>query len=1416
MTKSATQSSSTILTIDDLSDLLEMLSSVKHKCVYVGLKLGVSYPTIESITKQHATHLDQLREILQHRLKQVPHLTQHDILQALRSTTVEESVMASEIQSQNMLASASPKVRTEPLVLSFSTATLGPPTCALTSEAASSRPEIEPVTCSMSNLQQAAYLPAQTPCQISSQPLATPTNRMYQHYTGQWPPHRHSTLPPYVPQYPVLYPGAWWGMHTPYMCPVPPQQPYYHHPNPYSSALLQPSAEQCTVSTTQSTIAVNISTDNQMQPDTSHQPFHQDQPHFSSCTSTVQQVGQAPPNPHHGMTTHGHLHQVNPQQVSQCQSQQQDTSNHVSQIKSNDTSRAAFDCDTPPAKRVHLEAPMDQFISYIKQTYRLSVVEKSLNVIKWPPTPSKIFINLACIDWRTVVTRKEADEFTRAMVEDGNVDVIMKKKTPIEFSDIVQDLPDTALEKVILVEGAPGVGKSTFAWELCRRWERGEIAQQYKLVLLLRLRDDRISKAQKLRDLLYHPENSVGDVVKADLIKTFGDKCLIILEGFDELPDACRTESSIFLELINGQLLPLATILVTSRPWATSALVDMCHHNIFKHIEILGFTETQIEEYVRSAFTDEKNPENDQMQEKDIEDTMTYIATYPQIKACMYIPLNSAIVVSVYQESKAGRCILPKTLTELYYALTQTLLLRYLRGHPVHKRIRHIQSLEKDLPQEVYEQLLEISEIAYNGICKDWGDSVQLIYSDLLPTFETLGLMQSVSQMYVTQGVKVSHNFLHLTVQEFLAALHISNMTPEKQLEHFKRHKEGRFRVVLRFLSGLTKLLNISLEHRRALLEKPRSHPTPKQRLASMNPHNVSAQDTSYTQMKPDLSVSLHPLNWLFETQSSDVIKAWLQDKTIEFKFPRQMSPLEYYSAGYCIAHSSARWVLTIQEHKEETDLKMFCDGITSTKEVDFKIGLKVLVYMATEKIETLLTNLGPHLQELHLKLRDGSIVLENLSALHVLHLDLKCKKTFDLTPSLLPQSLEPLTVEAGSGSNVLELKSCATIRVLASSLQYLKLSSGKEELHGVVRKEMLLDSECMESTTKAMADSTSLQLRSLEVDCDCIFTATAAELFATSITNSKQLQNLHIGSQCTLEQEGIESLVKAMANNESLPLKNLTLPTLEISDSAADSLALLIQKYNIMTVEFVTGKKSCFVRGRITFMTASSEREKLQIWSEGIQGITKVIACNTSLSLKSLHIEGYPQTTAPIIKALANNDSLPLKRLTLPTLDISDTAAESLALFIQKCATLEFVCWEGSEVTLITACGLREMANAEHHYSWLPPTATGWYHHCVVNCIEDGTDFDHIWQHHSFRGTFTCHSIGDEGACSFGASLIKNSNVRRLYFNSNHAHPVLTKVLHHGRHHLTNKKISDAGVTAIAQALHHNSTLLHTAKTPL
>ena len=440
---------------------------------------------------------------------------------------------------------------------------------------------------------------------------------------------------------------------------------------------------------------------------------------------------------------------------------------------------------------------LHRFRTFVKNRYKLSAVERDPNVLKWPPTPSRVYINLACINRNESGLRSVYDEITEAMVRDGNVDVVHGGKFPIDMNKIAKGLPSNTLETVILVEGAPGVGKSTFAWEYCRRWERGEIAQQYQLVLLLRLRDDRTSRAKTLRDLIQHSSEKVRDAVCEELEATGGANTMIILEGFDELPDVCRIMPSIFMELICGEMLQFATVMVTSRPWATCILCERCSHRIFQHIEILGFTRQQISEYIESVLPDSEA-------RRDLE---TYINRHPQIRAGMYIPLNSAIVVTVYQESQGSGCPMPTTLTELYTALVRTLLFRYLRDHPEYG-INNIQSFT-DLPPAVYAKFLKLCGVAYNGIVSA-SDQVQLIFSerDLPADFDNLGLMDSVTELYVTQGTVSSHNFLHLTFQEFFAAVHISKMSPEQQLEHFQRGNDdgGRLKVVLRFLAGLNKL----------------------------------------------------------------------------------------------------------------------------------------------------------------------------------------------------------------------------------------------------------------------------------------------------------------------------------------------------------------------------------------------------------------------------------------------------------------------------------------------------------------------------------------------------------------------------------------------------------------------------------
>ena len=368
----------------------------------------------------------------------------------------------------------------------------------------------------------------------------------------------------------------------------------------------------------------------------------------------------------------------------------------------------------------------------MKIVYRESEVERDTSVVKWPPTPSKVYINLVCIDRHSVSGRsREYDEVTEAMVCDGNVDVkVNVTKGLIDFSEIAKNISisisntrgratsDRKMgeKRPILVEGAPGVGKSTFSREFCRRWERGEIAQQYQLVLLLRLREKRISNAKSLKDLIYHPSMKVCQTVKRELEFNLGVNTLIILEGFDELPDICRKDGSIFMDLIAGKLLPLATVLVTSRPWATQG-IRRNSNRLYQHIEILGFTGRQITEYIESTLPQDK-----------VSDLKTYFESHPQIRAGMYIPLNSAIVVTVYEESQASGCAMPTTLTELYTSLTLTLLhQRYICGHPEYGADDQFLNTFNDLPLPVSKNFCKL---AYNGTVGT-SDQVQLIFRGL-------------------------------------------------------------------------------------------------------------------------------------------------------------------------------------------------------------------------------------------------------------------------------------------------------------------------------------------------------------------------------------------------------------------------------------------------------------------------------------------------------------------------------------------------------------------------------------------------------------------------------------------------------------------------------------------------------------
>ena len=530
-------------------------------------------------------------------------------------------------------------------------------------------------------------------------------------------------------------------------------------------------------------------------------------------------------------------------------------------------------------------------MAYLKKVYiakKTPVYDKESTLLHFK---ANSFINIALVH---KYAKPMTDSDKKEMIMDrlhGHVDVIQKKKTKLNFSNVCK-CEDGSVAHSVLVEGAPGVGKTTFAFELCKQWARGEILQEWGVVVIIKLRDQRTRTAQTIDDLLYHPDLKVRQAV-TELVENDGKGMLLILDGYDELTTKQRETGSVIQWLMSRELLCEATLMVTSRPLATRTLHPNFQQSIDQHIEVLGFTDKNIEEYINSACGD--NPEL-------VEDFKEYLSSHPFSSALMFNPLQCAIVTDLYRShwQCGDKGFAPKTLTELYTGLVHTLLLRYLTNHPVHKDNDWTIKDLNDLPENVKQQLKAVTALAAKGI-----ENQQYVFDSYVPS-ETLGLMQREEELTAGIGRSSSHNFLHLTLQEYLAAVNYSQQcdSPEQLtqlltrddlfplssfLQYYgKKRKRTIHWPVALFLAGRTQLSGVPLDLLKAGLH--------------------------------DSSVDVSLLHLLYETQCVQLIQSTLITSS-QYISVHGRSALDWFVIGYCIANSTSTWRV---EKKANDVLKYF------------------------------------------------------------------------------------------------------------------------------------------------------------------------------------------------------------------------------------------------------------------------------------------------------------------------------------------------------------------------------------------------------------------------------------------------------------------------------------------------------------
>ena len=433
------------------------------------------------------------------------------------------------------------------------------------------------------------------------------------------------------------------------------------------------------------------------------------------------------------------------------------------------------------------ESPMGSVLGKYQEFLKRLYCERSADyLLHWPPVPHYKYVDLSMTIPKDKVrygipNLRHTMAVMRGEIEGGNV----------ELCEIFER--DPSQHKKILIEGAPGSGKTTITWHICKQWGLGEMFNDlFDVVVLVQLRDPDVHSAQSLVELLPRNLSDPGMVsLAADaLLKAEGDKSLVIYDGLDELPRQSKCYEWLLKLLDKPYSVGLAksSVIITSRP---SASVNL-HTKVSSRIEIQGFTKSKRIEYFEDSCGD-------------VDALMDQFSSKPYLLSVCYLPLHCAVVAHLFRSDHN----LPSTNGEFFLSLICNYILRYIEKEMPECIVGqlHVSSFD-ELPSQLVSPFSSICNLALDGIIKDkiLFSSKDLIASDLA-TEKPLGLLQVV-QGLVSCGTSFTCNFPHLSVQEYLAAYCISQLPSEsKRCNTMKAiTNKDRFSAVFLFFASITKL----------------------------------------------------------------------------------------------------------------------------------------------------------------------------------------------------------------------------------------------------------------------------------------------------------------------------------------------------------------------------------------------------------------------------------------------------------------------------------------------------------------------------------------------------------------------------------------------------------------------------------
>ena len=398
--------------------------------------------------------------------------------------------------------------------------------------------------------------------------------------------------------------------------------------------------------------------------------------------------------------------------------------------------------------------------------------------------------------WDSTIQLPIEQVYTRLKIVSRGKLAIQIKDDEVNVFDIFK-VPDIGEEVMTIVEGSPGIGKTTFCLKLAYDWAHGNIPSEcsfpkFEFVFLLKCRDidgdimESISEQLLPRDM----EKSVDKLLH--LLKDIHnqEKMLVILDGLDELPEKSQHHVD---ELLHRRILPFCYVLATTQKRG----IEIRKRFLFDiHLEIKGYTESDSIAYVRRHFeTIGQSPKGERLIEEMEQNTFLH--------ALRSNPLNLLLLCVVYEDYDGN---LPTSRTELYQVIVQCLLRRYCAKHNL-----AVPEDNNTLQKRFEEDVLALGELAWACLLNDRQSFSEGKLAECEVKNQNM-VARKIGLLYMEESMKrisPQHEywFLHKTFQEFLAATFITRKLQNGELNVFEYTTfddlVGKYSQVFLFVSGM-------------------------------------------------------------------------------------------------------------------------------------------------------------------------------------------------------------------------------------------------------------------------------------------------------------------------------------------------------------------------------------------------------------------------------------------------------------------------------------------------------------------------------------------------------------------------------------------------------------------------------------